>query len=115
MGTLYSQRVRHSWEINIFGEVIYSPGDLHNSDGFIYSVQAEAENMQKLAKQLKIPLSELIAIKHYMVIDRANNLINADGDIKDEQLAGLGEEMSIIGRAINTLADVERLKNSSTS
>ena len=106
MGTLYEQRIRWDYSVNTLGKIDYCPGNMHYAEGTTYTVEQEVIDMLGLASKYEVSLTDLIAIKHYMILDRANNLRAVDYDIKDEQLAGLGQEIKGISDAILELATV---------
>ena len=53
----------------------------------------------KLAKQHSIPsipVSDVIAAKHALELERRNNLYRANGDAFDGQVAGIGESLTSV-------------------
>lgn len=57
------------------------------------------EEAVKLAKQHSIPsipVSDVIAAKHALELERRNNLYRANGDAFDGQVAGIGESLTSV-------------------
>lgn len=82
MGTLYSQDSR-DWHRLTEGHL----------DNFLsYATE--------LAGKHKIAVSDVIAAARVLELRRANDLYVSNGDIHDEQIAGIGEELRGIAEAI---------------
>jgi hypothetical protein len=105
MGTLYDQPVRWDHKLANSGEDGYTAPTSQRSGGVTRSVEEEAKSLMRVANRLNIPLADVIAIKHMMVLDRANNLRSDNSDIWDEQIGGIGEEISRIGKALESIAE----------
>lgn len=73
MGTLFSQRPRNYFYID-----------------FKY-VKSACEEILKIAKETKMSVSDVIEVYKIETQNRDIDRKVADGDIKDEQLAGFGE------------------------
>ena len=85
MGTLFSQSPRTSFRV--------SKDDL---DDFL-------ETAMKLAHKHKLKVWEVIQAKEVLELERQNDLRHNNGDIFDEQMAGLGEilqTMALSGKKI---------------
>lgn len=80
MGTLFKQEPRNDYRVDDLPEFL--------------------EEAVKLAKQHSIPVSDVIAAKQALELERRNNLYRANGDAFDEQLAGLGEIVKSIAEAL---------------
>jgi len=91
MGTLYSQSERDYKEI-----------DIHSKNEFFREVL-------ELSKEHKIGADNIIEGLKVLELRRQNDLYVSNGDIHDEQMAGLGEEFQNISSAINNIA--ENIKN----
>lgn len=85
MGTLFNQPVRSR----------------ENS----YGLEDEITYIQTLAKDYKISFSEVVALMDVLERKRSNNLAVNDGDVHDEQIAGLGEILDRIATALEELSD----------
>ncbi|MFV0376874.1 MAG: hypothetical protein ACK5JD_06170 [Mangrovibacterium sp.] len=69
-------------------------GTLFNQHPRNYHLVEEADeikNVVELASKFKLSIADTILILEYTEKKRTNNIRVADGDIKDEQLAGFGE------------------------
>jgi hypothetical protein len=85
MGTLFDQPERDQHRVR--------------SD-YVHGFLAEAS---KIAKEHGIEVRDVIAAKHALEIERANDLRAADGNVFDEQIAGIGEILSGIRAALDAL------------
>jgi sugar phosphate isomerase/epimerase len=83
MGTLYSQPVRNRYE---------------------FDLERWIEHAIKLAAELGISVAVVVAAKAAIEQERTNDLYAANGDVFDEQVAGIGLEMQAIASAIERLA-----------
>lgn len=54
------------------------------------------DDVKHYAKRSGLSVAEVTEILKLREMERANNLAVADGDIKDEQLAGFGELLTIL-------------------
>ena len=70
MGTLFKQEPRNNYRVDDLPRFL--------------------EEVVKLAKQHSIQVSDVIAAKHVLELERRNNLYHAHGDAFDEQVAGIG-------------------------
>ena len=84
MGTLYSQQPRKSHEI--------TEGQL---DSFLAFVSG-------LAQKHKVPVADVVASARVLELRRANDLYVGNGDIFDEQIAGIGQELQRIAESIQS-------------
>jgi hypothetical protein len=82
MGTLYDQRPRDDRQIDF--DVIESVID----------------DLQKIAKAKSVDIATVIAIWQLLEASRRNDLYVANGDIWDEQIGGIGEELRRIAEVI---------------
>ncbi len=87
MGTLYTQAVRKDEEI--YGEAI---------DNFF-------EKVLRLAKKHNIKEQDIIEGLKVLELKRKNNLFRNNGDIHDEQMAGMGKEIQSISTALENIAE----------
>lgn len=79
MGTLFKQEPRNDYRVDDLSQFL--------------------EEAVKLAKQHSIPISDVIAAKHALELERRNNLYRANGDAFDEQVAGIGELLKSMAEA----------------
>lgn len=93
MGTLFEQQPR--WEHEAKLKI-----DKDRLDTFLNEASI-------LAKKHKITITDVIAAKNALELERQNNISINDGDIKDEQLSGFGklfrQLIETIERLITTL------------
>ena len=76
-----------------------NPRTLHNVT--INDVAYKLKELQAIAAQNKVDLPIVIEIWKIAVMDRQHSLAVQDGDIKDEQLAGLGDLLKQLIETIN--------------
>ncbi len=72
---------------------------------YLVDEEKEMEFVISLSNKFKISISETIQILEYLEKRRTNNLMAADCDIKDEQLAGFGELIKQFNTNIERIAD----------
>lgn len=61
-------------------------------------VTNEIEEMKKIALSTDVSLDQVIQVRAILEQERRNNLYKTNGDVFDEQMAGIGE---LIGALIN--------------
>lgn len=61
-------------------------------------VTNEIEEMKKIARSTGVSLDQVIQVRAILEQERRNNLYKTNGDVFDEQMAGIGE---LIGAFIN--------------
>ena len=84
MGTLYSQQPRKWHEV--------TGGQL---DTFLLCAT-------ELAKKHKVAVADVVASARVLELRRANDLYVGNGDVFDEQLAGIGQELQRIAESIES-------------
>lgn len=89
MGTLYAQPERNSKRVSA-----------NALDSFL-------ETSVKLARKHGITVTEVLAAARVLEMERANDLYVANGDVFDEQIAGIGEELQKVASAIEKIGDSE--------
>jgi hypothetical protein len=62
---------------------------------------------KELALKHKIEVSDVVAAKHALELQRRNDLQVANGDAYDEQLAGFGEILNNIADSLRDMADAQ--------
>jgi hypothetical protein len=82
MGTLFSQQERN-----------YRSVSNESVDGFL-------KDAAKLAKKHNVTVADVIATATLLQLERKNDLYVANGDIHDEQMAGVGEILQRIATAL---------------
>ena len=87
MGTLYHQDPRKYQEITT-----------DNKKYFF-------EEVKELAKKHKLTTTEIINGLKVLELQRRNDLFVANGDIHDEQIAGIGEEFQGISSSLREIAE----------
>jgi hypothetical protein len=87
MSTLFDQPQRKFYTVN-FSEI----------DEFLSSAS-------KLSKKHGISITEVIAAKTALELERRNDLYAANGDAFDEQIAGIGELLQALSSAIESLRE----------
>jgi len=87
MGTLYNQQEREYRNIN------------KNEAGIFF------EDMLSLAKQYKLTNQEVISGLKVLELRRQNNLYVNNGDIHDEQMSGIGKELSGVSSSLDAIAE----------
>ena len=84
MGTLFNQPERgHQW---------VQPDDVTN----------EIEEMKKIARSTGVSLDQVIKVRAILEQERRNNLYKTNGDVFDEQMAGIGHLFNSLIDAIET-------------
>lgn len=73
MGTLFDQEITDKQRV-----------DLHD-------LEFEALKLIKLSSKIKVPLKELITLKHALELERMNNLKGENHDVNKEVVAAFGE------------------------
>ena len=84
MGTLFNQKEREHEEVTE-----------ENLESFLGTAA-------RLAKKHKVSISDVIATKHALELERQNKLAVRSGDTLDEQLAGLGELVQDLTSAVRS-------------
>lgn len=87
MGTLFNQPVRKWLE--------YNDQDIIN---FI-------EQIQEISKKTKLSVDQIINIYEIKELTRKNDLFVQNGDIHDEQMAGIGELFKKLNESVEGLAN----------
>jgi len=82
MGTLLNQPVRKSNSIQ---------------DHHIHNAIAD---IRKIEKEGDFDTNQAIKVYETLVLERKNDLYQANGDVHDEQLAGIGEILTDISKSI---------------
>ena len=85
MGTLLEQPVRRDQE---------------------YSENIEIEKVKTLSYKHEISIQETIDILKFLEMKRQNDLYQANGDIHDEQMAGLGELLTSLNQNIESIVTI---------
>ena len=85
MGTLLDQPVRRDQE---------------------YSENIEIEKVKTLSFKHEISIQETIDILKFLEMKRQNDLYQANGDIHDEQMAGLGELLTSLNQNIESVVTI---------
>ena len=71
-----------------------------------YSEKAEIVKMMQLSEEYGITLPETIDIMKFLEMKRQNDLYQANGDIHDEQMAGLGELLTSLNQNIESIVTI---------
>ena len=87
MGTLYSQEPRKYWNITT-----------SNANSFF-------EEIKELSKKHKMTTSEIIDGLQVLELRRKNDLYVSNGDIHDEQIAGIGQEFQEIASSLREISE----------
>ena len=87
MGTLYDQPPREMKSVS-----------LQNVEYFLQDVAT-------LAKKHKLEKTDIIEVYKLMELSRKNDLFVANGDIHDEQMAGIGNILSSIQNSLQEIAE----------
>ena len=91
MGTIYDQQPREDKSVSI--EYV---------SGFLNEVS-------ELAKKHKVSMADVIEARKVLELERRNDLYLSNGDIHDEQMAGIGKEIQEVANSIEKLSDsIER-------
>jgi hypothetical protein len=61
-----------------------------------------------LAKDRDVSVSEVIAAKHALELERQNDMAREDGDFRDEQMGGFGDLISKVADALQDIASALR-------
>lgn len=94
MGTLFQQPNRSYYDVDFDKDVRYA-----------------CEKIQKIAKDTKMSVSDVIEIYKIETHNRAINCYVADGDAKDEQLSGFGELFESFNSKLDDLMEILRSKS----
>lgn len=96
MGTLFQQQPRSYYDVDFDKDVRYA-----------------CEKIQKIAKETKMSVSDVIEIYKIETQNRAISCYVCNGDIKDEQLAGFGELFDSFNSKLDDLIELLGNKNDS--
>ena len=88
MGTLYNQSPRNYFDID-----------------FKY-VKSACEEIQKIAKETKMSVADVIEVYKIETKNRGINCYVANGDIWDEQMAGFGELFKSFNAKLDAVVDL---------
>jgi hypothetical protein len=95
MGTLYDQKPRKQYSVNIMDAIAFY-------------------KMAKLkAVENGININKLIKVYELLIVDRRNNLILDNGDIHDEQMMGIGDLINKIIKLQNKIIRLQEEKGKS--
>ncbi len=67
-------------------------------------VEERLKDFISIAKKHKVSLSDVISTAKITELERSNNLFVANGDIHDEQMAGIGEILTEIKSSLNFIS-----------
>ncbi len=87
MGTLYNQPPRNYFDID-----------------FKY-VKSECEEIQKIAEETGMSVADVIEVYKIKTQNRSIDCYVANGDIRDEQMAGFGELFKSFNAKLDTIVD----------
>ena len=87
MGTLYDQKPREFYNI-----------DMNQSNEFF-------EDVKTLTKKHKMTNQEIIEGLKVLELKRKNELFVHNGDIQDEQIAGIGKELAEMSYSLKAIAE----------
>jgi len=107
MGTLFEQRVRPSFQVKILGETEWVGRMGQHAPDTIVGVEGVFDAVLDVAKRKGVPVSDVLALFHTLELQRANNLKQYDGDVRDEQMAGLGHILESISNSLERLICAE--------
>ena len=112
MGTLYDQMIRPTFEITIGGDSRWEPTEysdistnLSRGSRTVESLSDTLDEMLAVAKKKKVEVSDVIALYAAMVQYRASKVMeDHTSDRWDEQIAGIGKEISRVSEALESIA-----------
>ena len=93
MGTLQNQPPRPYMSVNVSA--------MSSTSGGVTFMAEELLQMKRVAEQAGCTLDQVLQLRQIREDERRNDLYVANGDIWDEQIAGIGEILSGIADALS--------------
>ena len=87
-----------------------APRQSHSTDLGKFLAEAIAH-----AKKHGVSVSDVIAAKHAIELQRQNDLTCQDGDYRDEQMGGFGDRVSELAHSLGEVASAVRIFHDSPS